>query len=1103
MSSVAFATGGYFRFPALHGDTLVFTAEGDLWKVPAAGGDAQRLTTHAGAETHAAISPDGQWIAFSASYEGPTEVYVMPIAGGLPKRLTWFGSRAEVVGWTPQGDVLVSTRHLHPLGRPQLVTVSRASDMHRVIPVENADTAAFVDANTLVFTRDNQRGDNVRSYRGGATSTLWRINAEGGAEAVALTPGTSNSAVPMPWKGRIVFLSDRDGVMNLWSMNRDGRDARQHTRHSAFEVRRAAISGERVAYQHGADLRIHDLATGQDRAVPIRLISDFDQQRERWIRRPLERFAETRLSNNGDRAVIVARGRVVTAGIGNLRRVEIALPPASRARSAAFMPDGKSVLVICDVSGENELWLFPADGSGPGRQLTRDADIMRWEIVPSPDGKWIAHHDRKQRLWLLDVASGRNQLLAQGETFGRYNFGSVKWSPDSSALAAEVALLGDQGRRGIVLFRVADAQRFTVASQRYDSYSPTFSPDGRWLWFLSDRHFEAIGGTPWGERNMGPFFDKRTRAYAIALQPGNRFPFQPRDELAPLPLKPEASLPEASLPAASDAPAETVPSAKPATAKIPPIGWDGIEQRLFEVPLAPGNYTRLESDGRRLWFLDAETTTERKTHLKTLEIGNTSAMPQVFMADIRQFALSGDARKLLLRKWQPVPAAGTLSNPGGVSNPGDLYIVDVTPKPLPAPELPRFQVRLNDWQFTVMPREDWQQIFVDAWRLHRDWFYDANMHGVDWPAMRRKYEALLPRVTDREELSDLIAQMSAELSLLHSQVRFGDLRRGEDTVQPATLGAVFENASSGVRIVRVYQGDPEWVSNLPPLAQPGVAAKAGDIIVSIDGRPVKTVVELTAQLRQKAGRQVLLELRTGEGATRKTIVTPAAAPREVEFKRRDWVWQRRERVEAASKGRFGYLHLRAMAPADLADFARDFYPVHEREGLIIDVRQNSGGNIDSIVIEKLMRRAWAYWQDRNGRQIWNMQGAFRGHIVLLIDAGTYSDGEALAEGMRRLGLATLVGKRTAGAGVWLSDSNRQVDGGMARAAEMGQLGLDGQWLIEGKGVEPDIEVDNLPHATFKGEDAQLAAAIRVLEEKLAAKPLVVPPAAVYPKILRK
>ena len=344
LSSAAWATGGYYRYPALHGDTLVFTAEGDLWKVNVAGGDAQRLTTHQGIETHAAISPDGQWIAFSAGYEGPTEAYVMPIAGGTPRRLTWYGSRVEVAGWSPRGEVLIATRHLHPLGRAQLVAVSREGDKQSVIPLESSESAAFVDAKTLVYTRGNRGIDNVRAYRGGAASSLWRFNIDGGAEAVPLTQMTSNSARPMAWKGRVVFVSDRDGVMNLWSMDRDGRGLRQHTRHKALEVRGASISGDRVVYQLGADIHLHDLASGQDRVVPIRLVSDFDHQRERWIRNLMTRLNEIKFSANGERALIVARGRVITAGIGNLRRVNIAVPAASRARSAAFMPDGKSVL---------------------------------------------------------------------------------------------------------------------------------------------------------------------------------------------------------------------------------------------------------------------------------------------------------------------------------------------------------------------------------------------------------------------------------------------------------------------------------------------------------------------------------------------------------------------------------------------------------------------------------------------------------------------------------------------------------------------------------------------------------------------------------------
>lgn len=1095
LSSVAWATGGYFRYPALHGDTLVFTAEGDLWKVGVAGatgGEAQRLTTHQGVESHAAISPDGQWVAFSASYEGPTEAYVMPLAGGLPQRLTWFGGRTEVAGWSPQGEVVVATRYFHLLQRAQLVAVSRATGAQRLLPLESAETAAFLDAKTLVFTRGNRGIDNVRAYRGGAVSTLWRFNVDGGSEAVVLTQPTSNNASPMHWKGRVVFLSDRDGVTNLWSMDRDGRGLRQHTRHKQFEVRGASISGDRVAYQLGADIHLHDLASGQDRVVPIRLVSDFDHQRERWIRNPMARLSEIKLSANGERALIVARGRVVTAGVGGLRRVNIAVPATSRVRGAAFMPDGKSVLVVCDASGENELWLFPADGSGPGRQLTKDADVLRWEGVPSPDGKWIVHDDRKQRLWLLNVETGENRLIEQGARFGEWNFEGIRWAPDSSAFVAQVASVGNQGRYGLVLFRVPDGQRVALTSQRYNNFSASFSPDGRWLWFLSDRNFVAMNATPWGERNMGPFFDKRTRAYALALQPvsaGNRFPFQPPDELMPEPAQKPAVKPPL---AAMETEGQKPPVARTG-AKTPTIVWEGLAQRQFEVPLAAGNYTRLESDGRRLWFLEADTTPERRTHLKTLLIENAGAPPETYLNDIRQFALSGDSRKVLLRRWSG----------------NELYIVSVGPKPPPAAELPRVQVRLNDWQFSVQPREDWKQIFADAWRLHRDWFYDAKMHGVDWPAMRRKYEALLPRVTDRDELSDLLAQMVAELSLLHSTVRFGDLRRGDENIVSATLGALLENAGGangsdgGVSITRLYLGDPELLDSLPPLARPGVGAKAGDVIIALDGQPVKNLADLTVNLRNKAGRQVLLDLRSGSEAPRKVIVTPAPGAREAEFKRHDWAWQRRERVEAASKGRFGYLHLRAMAAADIADFARDFYTVYDREGLIIDVRQNNGGNIDSIVIEKLLRRAWNYQQDRSERRIWNMQAAFRGHIVVLMDAGTYSDGETFSEGMRRLGLATLVGKRTSGAGVWLTDSNRLADGGQARTAERGQLGLEGAWLIEGKGVEPDIEVDNLPHATFKGEDAQLAAAIRVLEEKLAAKPVVEPPAISYPTINRK
>ena len=1146
LSTFAAAEGGYFRLPSIHGDTIVFTAEGDLWKASIAGGDAQRLTSGTGPESHPAISPDGKWVAFTGTYDGPEEAYVMPLAGGMPRRLTGFGDRAEVVGWNGNGEVLAITRYFHGLRKLRLIAISAGSGSHRVIPLEDAGGTAVMDDGSLVFARGDRKTDSVREYRGGNASRLWHYRD--GAEALPLTAVDSNNASPLAWKDRIVFTSERGGVTNLWSMDLKGGDLRQHTRHADFEVRSPAISGDRVVYQHGADLRVVDLRSGADRIVPLHLVSDFDQQRERWVKKPLELFTSAALSANGERVAIVARGAAITAGIGSLRRIQVAVPRGARVRSARLMADGKSILAITDISGETELWLFPADGSGPGRQLTRDADATRLDAVPSPDGKWVAYHDRRARLWLLDVASGKSRLAEQAVGYRGRSYENIVWARDSSAFAVETAS-GQGDSKQLALFRVSDTKRFDVATARYPSFSVSFSPDGKWLWFLADRQYDSVVRSPWGDRNTGPFFDKRTRIYALSLQPGNRSPFQPRDELEALKPEPEKRdetkpapvrvEPPRTEPARTDAPkteprteppkpeparpetpppevpkaatpgrsmeggqASTPPSAggdsppsspgeppRPVQAvKVPPIAWEGLEQRLYEVPQPPGNYTALESDGKRLWFLEEETSVEKKGTLKSIPIDNSGAHADVFSAAVRQFAISFDGKKLFFRKWVKEPA------------PGEMYIVDPTPRQ--PQELARFQVKVSDWQYAVSPREEWTQIFGDAWRMHRDWFYDQDLHHVDWKKMRVKYGALLPRVTDRGELSDLLAQMSAELSLLHSQVGRGDLRRPDANVMPATLGAEIEKSGGEVRIARIYAADPELVSDLPPLAHAEVGARNGDAIVAIDGHPIRELADVFGALRDTAGKQVLIELRTGGRPPRKAIVIPGDASREFELKRRDYEWRKRAVVERASKGRFGYLYLRAMGAADLASFTREFYPLVKREGLIIDVRGNFGGNIDSMLIEKLMRRPWAYWRGNTGATRWNMQNAFRGPIVVLIDELTYSDGETFSEGMRRLGLGTLVGKRTSGAGVWLSDSNVLLDGGIARAAEWGQIGLEGVWLVEGVGVKPDIEVENPPHATFMGADAQLEAAIHVLEEKVKANPVGEPKMPDYPRIRR-
>lgn len=1089
----AHAADPYVRFPAVRGDTVVFTAEGDLWKAGIAGGPAQRLTTHAGSETQAAISPDGQWLAFVASYEGAPEAYVMPLAGGLPKRLTFANENARVLGWTAKGEVLVALpTQTGPRNRWEVSALKPDTLARRTFPVADANDAVLDDAGkTLYFTRLGllMTGDNVRRYRGGATAQLWRYDVDGGGEARQVFAGeAANFKRPMWWKGRLYFVSDRDGADNIWSSTADGGDLRAHTQYKDWDVRNAALGDGRIVYQLGADAQLLDLASGATRALKVSLLSDFDQQRTRQIRSPLDALTNSALSAREERVVLTARGRVTIAGTGSLRRVEIAIPEGARARDAVFSHDEKSVYAIVDTSGENEIWKFAADGSGKAERLTTDGNNHRWAIYPSPDGKWLAHNDKKGRMWLLDLATRVNTLVDDaGKAAGIDQHDPAVWSPDSRYLAF-VRSATEAQRDQVALYAVDSKQLAFVTGDRYPSESPVFSPDGRWLYFLSARNYALANGSPWGDRNMGPVFDKRVGVFALALQPGNRFPFKADDELSKAGAKPAETPEEKAAEKAVEKAVEKVADAKadkaaggaaakpgaPAKPALPAIVFAGLAERVYEVPLAAGNYRDLAVDDKRLYFLEREGNDGRSS-LKTLAIARNNPQPEVFAAGVRSFELSGDRKRVFYRSFS-------------ASGPGDMLIVDAGAKQ-PA-DVSKAKVRVEDWTFVSNPRLEWKQMFNDAWRMHRDFLYDAKMRGVDWNIVRSKYTPLVERVTERAELNDILGMMVAEVGALHSQVQPGDIRRPAPEGNPAGLGAVLERTAKGYRVEHVYRTEPELPNARGPLAQPDVDVREGDTITAVNGKPVLEARDISDLLLNQADKQVLLNVTTAKGAQRSVIVTPVAQVRHGVLRYGDWEQGLARQVDEASKGRIGYLHLRAMGPNDIATFAREFYANVNRDGLIIDVRRNQGGNIDSWIIEKLLRKAWAYWAPPSGRTYPNMQNTFRGHLVVLVDELTYSDGETFAAGIKSLGLAPLVGKRTAGAGVWLSDRNRLSDNGMVRVAENGQFSeADGQWLIEGVGVAPDVEVDNLPHASYKGRDRQLEVAIEMLQKKLKEQPV--------------
>ncbi|SDD60053.1 S41 family peptidase [Aquimonas voraii] len=1059
----AAATEGWYRDPALHGDTVVFTAEGDLWRVSTQGGLAQRLTTHPAEESQAALSPDGRTLAFVASYEGAPEVYAMPLVGGAPKRLSFDNARVWVQGFAPDGRVVyASEAAVGPSWMRVLRLVDSASGATETLPLADAREAAFDAASSRVyFSRFGLAvtNDNARDYVGGAAAQLWQWQLGSEEEAQRLRPaGLGNPQRPLFLDGQLLLLGEQEGLTQLWRWNGSEAPAAL-TAHTDFDVRHPSAHGGRVVYQHGADLRLLDLGSGENRRLEIRLGSDFAQTRERQLAEPLKYLQGATLAADGSRAVLTARGQAVVAGLDSLRRIELAAPPGARLREAVLPKDATHAYALTDIEGRSELWSYPADGRPVGERVLGDEGSYRLRLYPSPDGRLLAHSDKAGRLFVLELASGRNREVDHGEFARDDAYAEVKWSPDSRHLAV---LRVDSARllNQLILIDVASGRRATLTSDRYPTVSAAFSRDGAFLYFLASRSYASSVPGPWGDRNTGPFFDRRNRLYALALDPEARFPFAPTTEL------------DRAAPAG-----EEKGKGDEKDKGKRPLVWEGLAERLFEAPLPAGNYSELAADEARLYFLERDSVPGSQAQLRTLAIGNAPPKPETFATGLADYALSADGKKLLLLRAKP--------DNGGAS---ELQIVAAGAK---APEdLSRATLKLADWRLPNDPREEWTQMFDDAWRMHREFSFDPAMRGLDWDAIRGKYAALLPRVQDRIELDDLLAQMIAELGLLHSQIRPGEYRAAPDAPVPAALGAQIGADARGLFIERIYRSDPELPAERSPLAQPGVDARSGDRLLAVNGRPVTARAELAQALLNQAGQQVLLDLQRGAASPHRTVVLPVRSDREAALRYSDWVEGRRARVEGVAEGRIGYLHLRAMGPQDIASFARDFYAQFDRQGLIIDVRRNRGGNIDSWILEKLLRRAWAFWQPPRGAPYTNMQQTFRGHLVVLTDALTYSDGETFAAGIKALQLGPVIGTRTAGAGVWLSDRNRLVDGGTARIAEFGQFEVgSGRWLIEGLGVAPDIEVDNPPRASFLGEDAQLEAALSHLRQRLQEAPL--------------
>ena len=1056
---------GYYRQPALHADTLVFHAESDLWKVSASGGTAQRLTTHLERERFPVFSPDGSTIAFTASYEGPTEIYIMSIAGGKPVRLTYegiSGSRGpRPVSWKSSSELIYATWFFARRDAHQLAVIDVENGTRNVIPLAQASAGEFgPDGETLYFTRLPRQRSFAKRYKGGFIENLWSYKM-GAEEAVPLTAdyeGTSRA--PMVWQKRLYFATDRDGTMNLWSMDLEGKDLKQHTRFSGWDVLSPSMHEGRIVFQNRADLWIYDPGKDDVQRLNIRLASDFDQTRDRSVSNAFNYLNSYYISHDGKKVALTVRGRGFVVPVKPGRLVRIPQNPATRLRDTRFVPKSDDVIFLSDQSGEVEFWRHAANGLGESTRVTRKGTTMRHQGVPSPDGKLLAHTDRNQVLWLRELASGAEREVARSQEGNEWDYIDLAWSPDSRWLAF-VDVAENQANRIFMFDTQGREAPVPVTTDRLDSYSPAFGADGKWLYFLSDRTFRSVQGSPWGARQPEPLLDKTTSIFLLDLVGGQRSPYQVDDELSP-PLKADSKK------SAADQEEKKVSVV---------VKLEGLARRLHLAPVEASNYRYLSVAKGNLYCLYSPLQLGRDRHLVTFPITRDRGRHKwtTVVSDVRGFEISGDGTTCLARKGN------------------DFYVFPANGK-VPT-SLSKSKVSFTGLSINVSPANEWRQMFADSWRMHRDYFYDPEMHQVDWEAVRRKHETLLPRVTSRWELDDLIGQMVGELSAMHTDIWSGDVRDATDGASLGFLGALFSRGEEGYRIDRIYETDPDYPAEVGPLVKPGVELKVGDVILSIDGAATTAVPDIAVLLRSKAGQKVLLETRRiGVAGTRKSIVVPLSYGGFRNLKTSHWEYARRLETEKKSAGEIGYFHMRAMSASNYSEFVKGYYPVFNRKGLVIDMRQNYGGNIDSWILGRLSRKSWMYWKTRTGRPFANMQYAFNGHMVVLIDAYTISDGEAFSEGFRRLGLGPLIGTKTWGGGIWLRGSTRLVDGGMARSPETGVYAPSQNWIIEGTGVKPDILVDNLPHQAFLGKDAQLEAAIAYLKKKIKDDPPVFPEA---------
>lgn len=1052
------------RFPTLHGDSIVFESGGNLWKVARSGGQATRLTTDKGYDQMPRFSPDGSLIAFTGNFDGNTDVYTMPAQGGTVTRLTYhsdvvadapmrWGPNNMVVTWTPDGKkvLFLSRRKTFNSWFGRLFLISREGGMPEQLGVPKGGATSFnADGTKIAYNRIFRNFRTWKNYYGGLAQDIWIYDLKTQAiQRVTDWKGTDTD--PMWYKDRIYFVSDRgsEGRLNLWVYDVGKKDFRQITHFSDYDVDWPSLGDTGIVFQCEGALYVVDLPSESVHKLSVEVPSDRVKERPHWVEahKSIDSFG---IAPNGKRALFGARGEIFTvpAQYGDTR--DLTRTSGAREQYPSWSPDGMNVAYVTDQSGEAQLAVRSPNGQGGEIILTDRTKGYLYGPEWSPDSKKLAFSDSDHALWYLDISSHQTVKV---DADPQREIRHYAWSPDGLWLT--YGKTGDNKLSDVYLYSVADSRATRVTTGNSNDYDPVFGAGGKYLFFISDRHENPVFSE--SEFNIATL--DMGGIYVATLQASEPSPFAPRsDEGTGGPSTPQEKKQEEQKPGAI----------APIT-----IDLDGLASRIVPLPIDSGNITHLASFGQRVYYMTMPnssfgTTLSGETTLHFFDMSERKE--HVLTHPLDQYDISADGKTLIYKN----KANYFLSELAGDT---------LKPKPL---DVSKMQAQID-------PPKEWNEMFHQAWRLERDFFFNPQMNGVDWAAVQQKYEKLLPLVTCRQDLNYVIGEMLGELHNSHTYVGGGDTSKN-DHVPTALLGVDFGlDAPSGRYFFKkIYPGDNSRKDYRSPLTEPGVDVKEGNYLLAVDGQNLEAPTNPFSLFVNKVGKIVTLTVADNPREQGRRDVTVRPIADDLNLRLRDWIEQNRRTVAKASDGKIGYIYLSDMEELGMNEFIRQFYPQINSQGLIVDVRYNGGGFIDQIVLERLRRKLIGMTVNREGATSTIPEQVVYGPMACLINHYSASDGDIFPFYFRKYGLGPLIGTRTWGGVRGIRGYWPLADGGYITIPEESLYGLESDWIIENHGVEPDIEVDDLPAPVMQGHDPQLERAIQEVMSKIKANPPVLP-----------